>query len=172
VDLTKYKTIQNEIHSGDLIEWKSNNLVGRLIRLFTKKDVNHTSLCIRLQDCENYEKPHRFILEANARGIELHLLSKSIEGYNGRAYYYRLKPEHDAVREGIVQWALIQVGTKYDYKSLFKNILGSVNADAKRFFCSEFAYLAYRQVSIVNDGKSPRPGEFGKFNLFLNRIEL
>jgi len=160
-----YDTLRCDIHSGDLIEWRSNTVIGWLIRRFTGQDVNHTSLALEL-DYFEILKNRRFILEALERGIEVNLLSRRMDKFHGHVYHVKLKSEYDSYRYHIAGWALDQLGIAYDYSSLFRQILGRVSLDAKRYFCSEYAYAAYCAVGLLQPGThAPRPGEFGSFGI-------
>lgn len=171
MDTTTYKAIRPLLKSGDMIEFASNTILGRTIRFFTKKNVNHTAMVLNLEKYEGL-KDRRFLLEALEHGIQLSLLSKRLASFNGRAYWSQLKKEFGAERQGMAAWAIMQVGTKYDYRSLFKNMFSKVNQDARAFFCSEFYHMALVHVKILGRGKAARPGEFGKFNVHSETTEL
>jgi len=171
VDLTTYKTMRPLMESGDMVEFASPSMIGRLIRIFTKKKVNHTALVLNLEKYEGL-KDRRFLLEALEHGIQLSLLSKRLKEFKGRAYWSKLRDEFEYDRQGIAAWAIQQVGTKYDYRSLFKNMFGKVNQDARAYFCSEFYHMSLAHVGILQRGKAARPGEFGKFNIHKSTVEL
>ena len=48
--------------------------------------------------------------------------------------------------------------------SLFRNIFGKVNNDARKYFCSEFVWLNWVAAGYMAVGKdvikAPRPGDF------------
>ena len=167
--MNKYSQQREEINSGDVILWKGTGLISRLIRLFG--GYSHASLVIRLEEFEGLID-RRFILEALASGIGLRLLSRRIEDYFGEAWWLPLKDEYSAAREKIVTWALNQVGTPYDFGSFFKNIFGKVSADGRRYFCSEFVFLAYREAGLVQGKTAPRPGDIAKWNVFNEPVRL
>lgn len=160
--LSLYKLYRKEMKSGDLLEWGSASLIGGLIRLFTRKKVNHSSLLLNL-DTFSGLKNRRFVLEALEHGIELNLMSMRLEDFKGKVYWSALKPEYDGCRDQIASWALDKVGTDYDYRSLFANMFGMVNQDAKKFFCSEFYHMALFNAGILPGGVASRPGEFEKY---------
>jgi len=142
-DLEKYYSCRDDMSTGDVILYESDDPIGRAIRLFTPK--SHTSLVVRLRDYEGKEK-RRFILEANAiHGIIPVLLSKKLENYSGRAWWYPLRPEFEPVRRHIGTWAFGQIGVKYDFGGLFLSALGRVSESARALFCSEFAFAADRE---------------------------
>lgn len=173
-DLSVYLKVRDEIGTGDLIEWHSKSIIGWAIRMITRNDVNHSSLALKLDYFEGL-KDRRFVLEALEHGITLNLLSRRLEKFNGKVYWYKLKAENEGKRGMIASWALEQVGKKYDYKSLFLQLLFRVSANARKFFCSEYAYMAYRAAGMLIGmvSKAPRPGEFMKFGLHeKERVQL
>ncbi len=160
-DLKKYYSIRQFMSSGDCILWKGKGIVSRLIRLYSK--YSHASLVLRLTEFEGL-KDRRFLLEALPSGIELRLLSERLKQYDGEAYWMKLKLDReDEKRTKIAEWGLKQVGKGYDYGSLFKNAVSKVNADGRRYFCSEYVYMAYREVGLVEEQKAPRPGDIVKW---------
>lgn len=160
-NLVAYQAVRDLMKTGDLIEFGSDKLVGRIIRLFTRKKVNHTSMICLLQNYKTITEPHIYIYEANAiDGTELNLLSKVLEKYKGSARWLRLKAT-DAQREKLSDWLLEHTGIPYDFKSLFKNALGRVSAEISKLFCSEAAFLALRDgARMVTGDKAPIPGTF------------
>ena len=148
--------VREEIKTGDCIQWQSNSILGKLIRIFSPQ-INHSSLALRL-DYKGLED-RRFLLEALEMGIDMNLLSMRLDDYDGKAWWYKLHSKFDSLREHIGAWALKRVGTPYDYGSLFKNMMGRVSADANKFFCSEYVYLCYLEHRIVPRMKAPRPGD-------------
>lgn len=168
----KYSEIRDMIKTGDMLEWSSPSLLGKTIRFFTKQKVNHTSLAISFDDYFKDGINHKFVLEAESGGIELNLLSKLLKGYKGKCYWSQLKPEFDDKRFIIGRWALLQIGTKYDYTSLLKNAFCKVSAEAEKLFCSEYYYIALKEAGIVPATKAPRPGEFEKYQVHLPAIEI
>ena len=171
MSLELYNSIRPVINSGDLIEWRSNTVVGWMIRRFTGRDVNHTSLALKFEHFHQLTN-RRFVLEALERGIEVNLLSRRLEKFSGEAYLLRLKPEYDPYRRDIAGWALDQLGIAYDYSSLFKQILGRVSLDAKKYFCSEYAFAAYCAVGILSGCIAPRPGEFKSYGIHEPRVRV
>jgi len=164
-----YSRHREGINSGDVILWKGTGLISRLIRFFG--GYSHASLVLRLDEFKGLTD-RRFILEANATGIELRILSWRVQKYSGEAWWLPLKEEYCGTREKIVTWALDQVGTPYDFHSLFKNIFGRVSADCTRYFCSEYIFLAYRTAGLVQGKTAPRPGDIAKWDIFKEPVRL
>jgi len=169
--LTEYNALRKYMKSGDLIEWGSASMIGGIIRFFTKKKVNHSSILLNLDTFAGLEE-RRFVLEALEHGVELNLMSTRLKDFKGSVYWSPLKLEHDSLRSEIAAWALQRVGTDYDYKSLFANIFGKVSQDGKKFFCSEYYHMAMVKAGILPPGKAARPGEFGKFNIHENTVQI
>ena len=166
--LDRYLLHQAVIDTGDIVEFRGNSLVGRAIRWVTRKDRNHSALVIRYPFAGIVER--RFVVEAVATGLELHLLSDVLEKLNGAAWWSRLLAT-DNQREAIASWAMVQIAENrgYDYGSLFRQAVARVSLDGRRYFCSEFVQACLINTAIVPappDGKALRPGEFDQLGCF------
>ena len=170
--LKMYLTCRHILRTGDCILWQSNSIVGWLIRRFSKANVNHASLVISLSEYGNLID-RRFLLEALGPGIVLRLLSRRLMKFSGKVWWYPLKDEYNSHRNKIGEWALLQVGVEYDYKSLFKQMIGRVSADVKEFFCSEYCFIGWKKSGISLKGKvAPRPGDIPKLGIFKKPIRI
>lgn len=181
--LVAYKQIRNQIKTGDMIEWRSRSALGSVIRFFSKQKVNHTGIAFVLENYGGYEGNHVFTLEAEPGGIRNNLLSAQLEKFDGEVYWSPLKPEFDHLRHKGIDWALECVGTPYDFKSLFKQALIKVSAEARKLFCSEFTFIydvvcgilpqftfdTGRKVVVDTVTRkevvAPKPGEFDRFKI-------
>jgi hypothetical protein len=167
----KYITYRGMMLTGDLLLWRSHSVIGWLIRLFSKAPVNHASLVLRL----NYEglRDRRFVLEALESGIVLRLLSERLSDYKGEVHWYPLRRKFNRRRPLIRNYALIKVGTPYDFGSLFKQLITRVPSDSKKFFCSEYCFMAYRAAGLpVVSEKAPRPGDLPSLGIFKNPVRI
>jgi uncharacterized protein YycO len=174
MDIENYLKIRDSLKTGDCVQWKSKSMIGWLIRMFSGGDVNHTSLIVSIGGYDSLID-RKFLLEAQKNGIVLTSLSRRLGAHNGSAYVLPLKNDFDDKRVNIGNWAFLQVGIKYDYDSLFNQILGKVSADAEKYFCSEFVYLAYKNADIPMynpDGMAPRPVDVDKLGIFKEPIIL
>ena len=134
--------------------------------------MNHASLVLRLKHYEEL-KDRRFLLEALEMGITLRLLSRRLSDYSGEVYWYALLPEFEDKRPLIRNYSLIKVGTPYDYGSLFKQMVARVPSDPKRFFCSEYCYMAYKAAGLpVISEKAPRPGDLPGLGIFKPAVRI
>jgi len=170
--LETYLKYRPQMKTGDLLLWKSRSVIGWLIRLFSRGNVNHAGLVLDLHEFAHLID-RRWTLEALEPGIVLHLLSRRLGKHDGSVWWYPLKDDYDYCRLDLGAWAIEKVGTPYDYGSLFKNALGRVSADANKFFCSEYAYMAYRENGINLDfEKAPRPADMPSFGIFEEPIQI
>ena len=171
-----YQSQRKHIRSGDLIEFSSDNLTGRLIRFFTGQSVNHSALVVRFT--EHDLNDHVFLIEAISKGLQINRLSLRLEDYKGEAWWLPLKSElGQSIRDKIVKYGFMQKTTLrkagYDFVSLFANIFGPVNLDAKRFFCSEFYQACLRHAGLyLTLQKALRPGEFYQLGLHTKRVRI
>lgn len=174
-DLSKYYKFQKHIRTGDHLGWKSNGILGRLIQIRTGNTINHSSMVIRLM-YEGLEK-RRYEMGALARGMEFHMLSKRLEKYNGKVWWYPLKDEYNELRSQIAVKAFGIVDVPYDYEDLLKNVLSRVSTEASQFFCSEAYNWVLNQVGIDTGfplgGKAPTPADIDrKFTIFKDKFRI
>lgn len=169
-----YLHYREQMDTGDVLLWRSSSLLGWAIRLFSHGTVNHASLVIKLSDWKGLVE-RIFLLEAAEHGIVLASASKRVQYFNGSVYWCPLKEEFNDNRSKIGGWALNEVGVKYDYASLFKQVLGRVSADAKKFFCSEYVYLAFINAGIVMTWDvdiAPQPSDVFNLGIFTSEVQL
>jgi hypothetical protein len=104
------------------------------------------------------------------------MLSRKLEGYDGQVYWYPLKDEYNELRPKIAFYVLDKIDIRYDYKSLFKQLLGRVSSDANRLFCSEVCNLAWVSAGIdtgfPTDGIAPTPDDINNFKIFRDKIRI
>ena len=172
MSLELYDSIKADFRTGDLLAWESHSLIGFGIRLIEPDDQtqeriallhpevrdsfnpNHASSVIRLHE---YEGPEirRFCLEAMENGVVLNLVSRRLEAFNGRVWWFPLLEIFtDDARREMGHRLLENVGCPYDYPAIARNIFGHVPVSTDKLFCSELHYLQFNQ-----DGPAPRPNE-------------
>jgi hypothetical protein len=165
--MNNYLQCRDQLKTGDVLQWRTASPIGFLIRLFSKGTVNHTSIIVNIQEY-NELVDRRFLLEALGHGIVLTSISRRLKDHKGKVYWLPLKEEFDDKRINVGSWAFKQVGVKYDYIGLVQQIFGRVSADAMAYFCSEFAYMAWKNANIPMhnpSGLAPRPGDIPKLNI-------
>jgi hypothetical protein len=147
-----YEDARETMQTGDLLLWRSDTIIGWLIRLKCK-GWNHAGLVLRLPDYE-MGTDRRYTMEALETGAGLYPLSRRLAEHKGTCWCFPLRPAFHQERQRIGSRALEYSGTGYDFGSLLWNALGKVSADARRLFCSEYVFL-----SMGCSGKAPRPDE-------------
>lgn len=158
------------MQTGDLLLWSSGTVLGWLIRKFSGSHVNHAGMVIQFKEFGGL-KNRRWTLEYLEHGGEFNLVSERLKRYKGQLWLYRLDPEFNHLREDLAIWAFLNKGKDYDYGSLFKQAIGRVSADAKKFFCSEYYYLALLTHGIVKLQKhAPRPGDLPSLGVFVDPL--
>jgi hypothetical protein len=165
-DLTLYNSIRDQMKTGDLLQWKSNSVVGALIRWRTDSIFNHSSLVLRLSEYEGLER-RRFTTEALENGSVLNFLSRRLEQFDGEVWWYPLKDDWNDKRQAVGETALSLIGIPYDYKSIAAQIFGSVSTDSRALFCSEYCYISYGF-----EGKAPNPGEMPNLGIFKEGVKI
>jgi hypothetical protein len=168
-----YQKYRPYMRTGDCVLWSSASVVGWLIRKIGGAPVNHASLVLRFEEYRGFTD-RLFHLEALARGIEFNLLSSRLRGHKGYALWLPLKPKFDHLRPRIGAWALEQVGTPYDYGSLFKQAVSRVSAEASKLFCSEYCYLAWKNAGIDMQSvkHAPRPWDIPDLDIFHGEVGI
>ena len=181
-DISLYSKHRPLIKCGDALEWRSETLLGKSIRLITGYDVNHVSQVITFDQFYK-DKPLRiYTLEALSHGIELNLLSDRLEKFKGKVYWLPLKKDYDDVREQIhdiytysiteeiSRFGLERIGTPYDFNSIKKILFKvlffgshSIRSSIDKLYCSEYVFDngkdAGLPVPLTFQNKIPVPGE-------------
>lgn len=162
--MTSYAALRPRLVSGCAILWRDDSLISRAIRLWS--DYSHASLVLRLAVPGLHERV--FLVEALASGVELRLLSRRLADYTGEAWALA-PPNLDATRQAAIARFALDVcadGCRYDYGSLLANMLGRVSMGARRYFCSEFVWAAWREAGIVQPehDMAPRPGDLPRWS--------
>jgi uncharacterized protein YycO len=170
--IAKYTDIRHLIKTGDRIEFAEHTALGRIIRFFTKRLVNHTAMALSIDQFSNYVGNRKFVIEAEPDGVNVNPLSLAMQRATGKVFWTPLKPTHDNQRDAAGDFALQQAGKAYDLGSLFKNAWMRVSADARKMFCSELYFLALKAGGLVSGANAPRPGEFDQFPIFGETIEI
>ena len=152
-----YLSVRPMMQTGDLLLWRSGSLLGRLIRWFSKSDVNHAGIVIRFTE---YDTERVYTLEALEHGFVLRALSERLLNHNGKAYWVPLVPDCDPLRHAMGRFGLQFVGTQYDYKDLFVQAVKRAHLNPDALFCSEAVAAIWHKAGIPRQSKyAPRPGD-------------
>lgn len=163
-DLTLYNQHKADMRTGDTLGWESRSLVGAAIRWKTGGDINHSSMVIRLAECEG-RQDRRFHTEALEKGVYPNLLSERLRSHTGRVWWYPLIDDWDAHRVEIAERLATMWGKGYDYGSLFWQLVGKASADTRRLFCSETCFIA-----LGYKGIAPNPYELSQYPIWKPRV--
>lgn len=156
-DLSLYNQHRNKMKTGDLLTYETEGLISPIIHLWSK--ANHAGLVLDLQEYEG-DICRRWTLEAVGTGVRMAYLSRILENVHGRVYWHALKREYSMHRNKIGCFALEYPGvTKYDFWSLLKYPFKWVSADISRLVCSEYVFLAWKSVGIVQGDYIPSPSK-------------
>jgi hypothetical protein len=165
-DLTAYNRVKDQMQTGDLLLWRSSNVLGWLIRELSRAPVNHASLIMRIQPYEGGRK-RICIAEALEHGVVLNLLSKRLQEEDAEAWWYPLNEEWAGKRGEIGERALQFMGTPYDYESLLRMALEKVKTHTDQMVCSEFCF-----ASLGLSGDIPTPGQLPGLGFFKEPIKI
>lgn len=166
MELPLYDAVKDQFKTGDMLLWQTNNTIGSAIQIFTKSIYSHASLIIRLAEYEGLER-HRFTTESLRYGTVLNLVSRRLKHQKGHTWWFPLKDEWDDKRQLIGERALSFVGIKYDFKAIFKFLLGNVLVDLNKLFCSELVYVCYGF-----SGTAPTPAGLIKLGIHKNGVQI
>ena len=157
--LNLYEHNRQWIRSMDLLQWQSHSILGVLIRL-KGGGANHSGAAFIF---EAFGRTRYMTGESLEGGLRANYISRRLKEYKGKVWWHRVLPEFEQYRQGAAEWMADMIGVKYDYRSLLKNALGHVSADARELFCSEAYFLAWRDGGKVPHlqkiKKAPRPNE-------------
>jgi len=158
-NLPLYQNNRKWMRTMDLLQWQSHSILGVLIRM-KGGGANHSGAVMIF----NAFKRWRYMTgESLEGGLRANYISRRLKEYKGKVWWHRVLPEFEQYRQGAGEWLADRIGVKYDYKSLFRNAICHVSADARELFCSEAYFLAWRDGGKVPHlqkiKKAPRPNE-------------
>jgi hypothetical protein len=165
-DLNLYYKYRSQMQTGDLLIYCTQGVISGMIRWWSP-NANHAGMILNLEEYQG-EEFRRWTLEATAKGPRTAYLSRLLEHVNGKVYWHPLKPEFNYARNAIGCFALEQVGVvEYDFISLFKNIFGTVSADLRKLYCSEYVFFSWLKGGIITGDKAPYPSDLPLFGVTL-----
>ncbi len=125
---------------ADIIAFKGNTFVSKIIRLVTKKDITHIAIMVG----------ESVLMETAFFGVRLRRLKEN------ESEYYLLRHEglSNEQKKDIACFVMHKVKTKYDFKLFFGigfNKLFNINTkwnNTNRYICLELILEAYKSVGI------------------------
>ena len=138
--LDLYNEHRPAMKTGDFLDWKSDTLLGVIIRAKTGGTGNHGCLVDRLAGLSG---DRIFTLEALGGPFRPYYLSLRLKEFTGKVWWYALRDEWDkeAIRGEIETRMWSHVGIDYDFPGLFANAIRKVEADDGLLFCYEACFL-------------------------------
>lgn len=177
-DMSLYNANRPNLKFGDLLQWSGTSVLSKAIQSKTENDrpqyekdhdinVSHSSLLVTMPIYEGME--HRvWTTEAVENGTVLHLLSKNLDSYNGKLWWYPLKDDigSDDFRKqvGIIAFELI--GIPYAFEDLFTQLAGRVKIDIKKLFCSEYCQVCYLGINMAIGKVALNPNQMATLGIF------
>ena len=165
-----YRLYRDAFRTGDLLQWRTNSLLGAAIRWKTGADVNHSSLVVRLKEYEGLERRVFTVESMEGAGVQLQLVSRRLENYDGSVWWYPLRKEFNHLRQAIGEYAFERSGIPYDYMSLVTQLIKRSVVCEEALFCSEYCYWAYGKSGCLPIGweveNAPYPGEMPDLKIF------
>lgn len=157
-DLSLYLDVRSQMRTGDLLQWHSNSVLGKMIRTKTHKDrpkyevendinVNHSSLVICLKEVESGDlRIHTN--EAMEKGTVPAFLSVRLQQFDGHVWWYPLNDEIEGIfnvdRIKIGRNAFEYLGVGYDYWAIAKKLVNiKTRIDIRKLFCNEYCSVCY-----------------------------
>jgi len=185
-DLSKYYEVRSLMKIGDGISFRGTGFVSDAISFFTSQERTHWGNVGAWVDFNGTQEARLPLYEADQGEYNLRSLSKKLLFYEGSAYWHQLKPEFDGYRVSMHRKMWDLVGVKYDYKSLFANILGRQPTDEKELFCSEAGGVIALEIAheallplidneylaALMDGQALRPGGMALLPVFKPEVRL
>ena len=193
-----YEKIRPAISPGDLIAFHGVGVVSRGIAIYeyfrTRTPIQDCITHVAIASSGPDILDRKLMIEADEGEVNPRSISATLKSYNGRAYWYPLKDELKVLRPTFDLCCWEQVGIKYDFTNLFKNLTGNVSLDIRRFFCSELAQFSLQAIPnvIINEilrkmkktlddfpeldlffaKKALRPNQLVKLPFYKPRIEI
>jgi uncharacterized protein YycO len=132
--------ISESIKPADLFFTTSRNFFSWAIRQRTWGKFSHVQIVTRITEQEKIE-----VISADAQGVYCRdAREEEFEHFAILTY-----PEMtDKERENVCKFCFHQIGKPYDFVGLASFLLYKELQDDNRWFCSEFAYVAYKQAGI------------------------
>ena len=177
-DLREYNVFRPFMYPGDKVSFEGSGFVSTLIKILSKR--SHVASIVR------FPWDRVGLMEADQGEVNARALSRKLKYYKGKAYWHPLRDEFKSYRKVMDEFLWNQLGIKYDFKSLFANMLGRVNTNADQYFCSELCGDAIKviprgiledltpnkYVKMLLDGVALRPEGIAKLPIFKKEVRI
>ena len=177
-DLSVYNQLRPNMKTGDCLGFQNTGIIPWLIRWKTSSDgpipLSHWGGIIRYPEYEGGEE-RRFTVEAEADGFYPRILSDYIKDYDGHIYYYALKDDWDIYRNKIGADIMSMYGKGYDWLGVAKRLLGIVNINMRRLYCSVAWQVGLQNTAPTLCNKvdgALSPAGMNKLGCFKNPVKI
>lgn len=147
VNQVDYTDMRNNIQSGDLLAWSTDNaslsskILTTLVRFFTLSEFSHVGIAYR-------EDGRLYVLEATIPKIQLRLLSER-KGF----YYVPMRVAWESSYEPFLKH---YIGKKYSILDCIRGYLGKTDISDDRWQCAELCNDFYKHIGIdLQDNYTP-----------------
>jgi uncharacterized protein YycO len=142
------RIISNGIKPGDLFFTTSSNFIAWAIRQRTWGRFSHVQIIVNaefgLRNAES-ERPKIDVISADANGV----FCRAVTDRELQKYAILTYPEMTGEeRTNVVRFCFSQIGKPYDFLGLASFLFYKQLQSDARWFCSELAYIAYKQAGI------------------------
>ena len=177
-DMSLYYGNRPNFKFGDLLQWSGTSILSKAIQSKTENDrpqyekdhdinVSHSSLLVTMPIYEGLE--HRvWTTEAVENGTVLHLLSKKLDSYSGKLWWYPLKDDigSDDFRKQVGINAFELIGIPYGFKDLFIGLFERPKIDINRLCCSEYCQVCYLGIDVAKGQYALNPNQMPTLGIF------
>ena len=126
------------IRSADLFFTRSNELFSLAVQFRTWGKYSHVEIIVATE-------PELVVISADALGVTC----RDVREEEKKTYEILTCPEiTEEQREHVVKFCFSQIGKPYDFMGLGSFLLYKEMQQDSRWFCSELAYVAYKQAGI------------------------
>lgn len=151
-----YEDVRGEIRDGDILLYKGQTVVSRLIEFFTRSEYSHAGIAA-------WWNERLMVVEATHKGVFVDTLRRSIGRYNGDVEWWSCKKEikiDQPARNQMVKYAQKLLGSEFAFGGLLlfpcKQIICFVIdlfkrgplRKVKRFFCSSLVSAIYNHINL------------------------
>jgi len=148
----------DELRTGDMIAFKKGkNIISNVIHLFTRSNVNHVAMVVKLYNRNGKAFP--FVIEAVKNGVEYHYLPTILSQADSDLFVYKLTDENfekiDKKINHFYEYTNQQIGKNYSVPDAIETVIDklferTITKDYfDTFFCSKLVGAIYQQVNII-----------------------
>ena len=148
-----YEDVRSKLKNGDILLYKANRLVDKLIRYATKSEYSHSGIIV-------WWNERLMVMDARSKtGVVIMPLSRNIARWNGDVEWYTSKKNLSKKdRERMIVFAQRELGKKYSAWQAFKVYLYEKftsiferrhkNHSSSKLFCSYYVAQIYSSVGL------------------------